>query len=326
MITEIYIVSGFLGAGKTTLIRKLLREAFSGEKVVVLENDFGEAGVDAALLRADGAAVEEIRAGCICCSLSGDLIKALKALFERFRPDRLIIEPSGVGKLSDVAAACSDESLRALAAVRQKITVVDAVRCQMYIDNFGEFFEDQIENADAVLLSRAEDCPDGGSAARSLVREHNARAVIFAESWARVSAEAILSPRGADAHDAHDHDHAQGCDHEHDHDCGCEHGHDHEHGHEHSAEEIFDTVTVYTARVFSPDDLRARVLRMEQSAAGTVLRAKGVLRGADGPLNLQYLPGDTRIEPCAAEAGDMLCVIGRGLNGQELATLFGGAI
>jgi G3E family GTPase len=248
------------------------------------------------------------------------LIKALKALLERFRPDKLIIEPSGVGKLSDVAAACSDESLRALAAVRQKITVVDAARCQMYIDNFGEFFEDQIENADTVLFSRAEDCPDGGSAAYGLVREHNARAAVFAEPWARVSAEAILSPRGADAHDAHDHDCVHGCDHDHDHD------HGREHGYEHSAEEVFDTVTVRTARVFSPDDLRARVLRMERDAAGTVLRAKGVLRGADGPLNLQYLPGDTRIEPCAAEAGDMLCVIGRGLNGPELAALFGGVI
>ncbi|MDR2088946.1 MAG: GTP-binding protein [Clostridiales Family XIII bacterium] len=358
MTAEIYIVSGFLGAGKTTLIRKLLQEAFPDERIVVVENDFGEAGVDASLLRAEGAEVAELRAGCICCSLAGDLVKTLRGLIARHKPDKLIIEPSGVGKLSDVAAACADASLRALAEVRRKLTVVDAARCGTYLENFGEFFADQIEHADAVLLSRTEERPDRLEAARDLVRSLNARAALFAEPWEGLDAARLLSPvapphacggEGAgEAHGAHGHDRAgrdccadesccEGHAHAHDAHCGGEqdrraHGHDcgeHAHGcgeHGHlSAEEAFDTVTIRTERVFSPDELRARVSRMERGAAGTVLRAKGVLRGSKGYLNLQYIPGDTRIEDCAT-GGDALCLIGRDLNGPALADLFGGAV
>jgi G3E family GTPase len=334
MIAEIYIVSGFLGAGKTTLIRKLLREAFTDARVVVVENDFGEAGVDASLLRTDGAKVAELRAGCICCSLAGDLVKTLRGLIERYAPDKLIIEPSGVGKLSDVAAACADEGLRALAEVKRKLTVVDAARCRTYFENFGEFFADQIECADAVLLSRAEERPDRLDAARDLVRSLNARAVLFAEPWESLSAARLLSlPRDrADAacgageacapgeHGAGEHCHGEHCAGAHDHSA-----HDHD-AHGRSAEEVFDTVTIRTERVFSADDLLARVARMERGAAGTVLRAKGVLRGTDGYLNLQYVPGDTKIERCNAAGGEALSVIGRDLNGPGLAALFGGVL
>jgi G3E family GTPase len=332
MLTDIYIISGFLGAGKTTLIRKLLKETFHGERVVVVENDFGEAGVDASLLRADGAAVEEIRAGCICCSLSGDLIKSLKKLIARYKPDKILIEPSGVGKLSDVAAACGAEELRDRAEIRRAITVVDAARCAVYAENFGEFFTDQIEHADAVLLSRAADSADGADAARALVRAYNADAELFCAPWEDLRAEDLLSLRHARAADevSREGSGEEHCRDEHCHDAHCHDAHCHDahcHGaHGLSAEDAFDSVTIRTERVFSKADLRARVSRMERGAAGTVLRAKGILRGTEGYLNLQYLPGDTRIEVCAAGGDDMLSVIGRDLNGPDLAALFGGVV
>jgi G3E family GTPase len=321
MTAEIYIVSGFLGAGKTTLIQKLLREVFREERVVLLENDFGEVGVDAALLRASGAEVEEMRDGCICCSLSGDLVKTLKKLIGRYKPDKLVIEPSGVGKLSDVAAACADAGVRALAEVKRKLTVVDALRCKTHLENFGEFFADQIEHADAVLLSRADDRPDAAEAAFELVRGLNARAPVFREPWANVRAADLLSSR----HDAHCHDEHCHDEHCHDEHCHDEHCHD---AHGHAAEEVFDTVTIQTDLAFDAADLKARALRMDGGAGGTVLRAKGVLRGSNGPLNLQYLPGDARVESFAAEVddADALCVIGRDLNGPALAALFGGTV
>ncbi|MDR2132775.1 MAG: GTP-binding protein [Clostridiales Family XIII bacterium] len=361
MIAEIYIISGFLGAGKTTLIRKLLKEAFTDERIAIVENDFGEVGVDASLIRAEGAEVAELRAGCICCSLAGDLVKTLRRLIENNKPDKLIIEPSGVGKLSDVAAACADPGFDGIAEVKRKITVVDASRCGAYLENFGEFFSDQIEHADAVLFSHAEENPERTDAARALVESLNARAELFAEPWDDLDAARLLypatPPRDRDAH-CHDHGHVHDehdrCVHEHEcgeheHDCG-EHRHAHgEHPHAHDAhcgehehdcgehehdcgehahgfaEDAFDTVTIRTERAFGSDELRACVLRMEREASGKILRAKGILRGSEGFLSLQYLPGDAKIENCAVE-GDALCVIGRGLNGPELAALFGGVL
>lgn len=181
MATEIYVISGFLGAGKTTLIQKLLKEAFRKEKVVLIENDFGEISVDAALLKSGGIEVKEMNSGCICCSLSGDFVKALKELLDRFHPDKIIIEPSGVGKLSDIMKACSDPRVQALAKVKAKITVVDVKRCQMYLDNFGEFFEDQIQNANVILLSRTESFSDKINDAYRLVKSLNAHSTILSK-------------------------------------------------------------------------------------------------------------------------------------------------
>ncbi len=326
MATEIYVISGFLGAGKTTLIQKLLKEAFKQEKVVLIENDFGEISVDAALLKSGGIEVKEINSGCICCSLSGDFVKALKELLERYRPDKIIIEPSGVGKLSDVMKACSDPRILPLAKVKSKITVVDVKRCKMYLDNFGEFFEDQIQNADVLALSRTEDFPDKINDACKLIKSLNAHSAILSKPWDQMGAAEILYPR----EDRHEHTEHCG----HGHGCGCrhcgahgqgEHGHEHDGdcGHKHSAEEAFDTVTIRTKRVFSIEDLKARVSDMERSAKGTILRAKGIVRSPDGYVNLQYLPGDIRITNCTA-SGNTLCIIGRDLNRQELVGLFSG--
>ncbi|MBE6905522.1 MAG: GTP-binding protein [Ruminococcaceae bacterium] len=332
MISEIFIVSGFLGAGKTTLIQKLLQESFQKEKVALIENDFGEISVDAALLKSGNVEVREINSGCICCSLSGDFVRALKKLLDRFHPDKIIIEPSGVGKLSDIVKACTDPRIQPFAQVKTKITVADVKRCKMYLKSFGEFFEDQIQNADVILLSRTEDFPDQINDAYKLVKSVNAHSDILLKPWNQINAAEILQPYdspeliehcghvGADTcgqHTSHNHGENGHC-------CGC---HDHDHRgdckHHHTAEDIFDTVTIRTKRIFSIEDLKERILDMERKAKGTVLRAKGIVRSTGGYINLQYLPEDIRITECAVD-GDMLCIIGRGLNRQELIDLFSG--
>ncbi len=308
MPTEIYIISGFLGAGKTTLIQKLLKEAFHKDRVALIENDFGEISVDAALLKSGCVKIKEINSGCICCSLSGDFARSLKELLELYHPDKIIIEPSGVGKLSDIIQICSDPRILLLAGVKAKITVADVKRCKMYLDNFGEFFEDQIQNADLILLSRTENFPDKVDDAYRLINRLNPHAPILSDPWHKITADRILSPKPVQAHEKHCH-----CGHPGDHSCNCRH--------DHSAEEIFDTVTIRTKRVFSIEDLKARVLYMERSTRGDILRAKGIVCSPNGYINLQYLPGDIQITSCTT-GGDMLCFIGRNLNRQELTGLF----
>lgn len=321
MVTEIYVISGFLGAGKTTLIQKLLKESFKNERVVIIENDFGEISVDAALLESGGIEVKEINSGCICCSLSGDFVKAVKELLDRFHPDKIIIEPSGVGKLSDIMKACADQRIQALARVKAKITIVDVKRCKMYLDNFGEFFEDQIKNADAVLLSRTGEFPDKVDDACKLIKSLNAHSVILSKPWDQLRADEILFPQA----DLHNPQKRSG----HTHKCGCHHHdahHHEEHGvcdHDHSAEDVFDTVTIRTNREFTTEDLKAYMYKLEHNPSGTVLRAKGIVRGVNGYVNLQYLPGDLKITNCAT-GGDMLCIIGRNLNRPDLIKLFSG--
>lgn len=343
MNTEIYIISGFLGAGKTTLIQKLLKEAFIKDKVVLIENDFGEISVDAAILKSSGIQVKEINSGCICCSLSGDFVKALKELLKRFQPDKIIIEPSGVGKLSDIMKACLDPSIEPLAKVKLRLTVADVKRCKMYLDNFGEFFEDQIQNADTILLSRTENFPDKVKDAYELVKSLNDHALILSKPWDQITSDEILYPDMMHStygkhkvlshehryhHELHEHKEDCHCGHHgsHDHEegCHCRH-HDHENkcGHNHSAKDIFDTITIQTTRTFNMEDLKTVILNMEQKAHGTILRVKGIVQGTNGYINLQYLPGDIQITRSAVH-GDMICIIGRNLNQQELIGLFNG--
>lgn len=301
MKTSIVIVSGFLGAGKTTLIQKMLKKIPSNTKTVLIENDFGDVSVDAALLKSSGIEVREISAGCICCSLSGDFIRQLKEVLERFRPDKVIIEPSGVGKLSDIEKACSDKRIAELAEVTSKITVADVKRCKMYLDNFGEFFEDQIQNADVVILNRSDNLtpPEKTAAAREIIKKLNPHAVIT-DSMDEL-------PKANTRHELHEHD------------CTCEHCCTHNH----SAKDVFDAVTIRTSRVFSADDLKKRAERMRKTAKGNIIRAKGVVRGESGYLNIQYLPDEIKVEECASK-GDMLCVIGSGIDKNELSAIFGG--
>ncbi|WP_077611404.1 CobW family GTP-binding protein [Clostridium sp. Marseille-P2415] len=305
MSTEIYVISGFLGAGKTTLIQKMIQEVFKNERIALIENDFGEISVDAVLLKSEAIEVKEINSGCICCSLSGDFIKSLKALLERFHPDKVLIEPSGVGKLSDVVKACTDPRILPYAKVKAKITVADVKRCRMYLDNFGEFFEDQIRNADLIFLSRTGAFPDRIMEAQKIIKGLNADSVIISKSWDQIDMAEILHSHNGYKRN-HVHSYREGP-------CHC--------SHHHSAEEAFDTVTIRTKRIFSKEDLKACVLNMERTANGSVLRAKGIVKGPSGYMSLQYLPGEIQITNCSS-GGDMLCIIGQNLNQQELYTIF----
>ncbi len=253
-MTKIDIFSGFLGAGKTTLIRKLIKEGYKGEKLVLIENEFGEIAVDGGFLKDAGVEITEMNSGCICCTLVGDFTKALNQVIEDYAPDRILIEPSGVGKLSDVAKAVSGVPG---AVIGSKITVVDAGKCRMYVRNFGEFFNDQVCNADIIVLSRTDSASDGKVvAASALLTQLNPNAAVISTPWDQLSGEQLMDAiRRTDTlstamqemsrqvretnhghcgcgHD-HDHDHEHHHDHDHDHDHDHEHHHDHDHDHEH---------------------------------------------------------------------------------------------
>jgi len=238
-MTKIDIFSGFLGAGKTTLIKKLLKEALAGEKVVLIENEFGEIGIDGGFMKEAGIEVTEMNSGCICCSLVGDFGEALRKVIEQYHPDRILIEPSGVGKLSDVIRAVEgvEKDLEDV-QMGSFVTVADAMKCRMYIKNFGEFFLNQIEYAGTILLSRTQKmAQEKLEAAVSLLREHNDKARIITTPWDELTGAQILSAMEKDhnlaeemleavMHEHHHHEHDEHCE------CGC-HDHDHEHHHEH---------------------------------------------------------------------------------------------
>ncbi|MDY4488191.1 MAG: CobW family GTP-binding protein [Candidatus Limivicinus sp.] len=236
-MTKIDIFSGFLGAGKTTLIRKLIAEGYKGEKLVLIENEFGEIAIDGGFLKDAGVEITEMNSGCICCTLVGDFTKALKKVMEDFAPDRIIIEPSGVGKLSDVAKAV--EKVEG-AHIGAKVTVVDAGKCRMYMRNFGEFFNDQVENADLIVLSRTDTAGETKTtAAVELLKGLNDHAGLITTPWAQLSGEQIREAMDHNAlheelehmehehHHHHDHDDDDHDEHEHHHH---HHDHDHEHG------------------------------------------------------------------------------------------------
>ena len=251
---KVDIFSGFLGAGKTTLIKKLIKEVFAGQQIVLIENEFGEIGIDGGFLRDAGINITEMNSGCICCSLVGDFGKALKKVADEYHPDRIIIEPSGVGKLSDVRRAVEDASKEAGLEINALVTVADASKIKMYMKNFGEFYNNQIENAGAVILSRTQKLSQEKQLqAAELIREKNPKAVVITTPWDDITGGQILKAiEGTDSlakelmeeaeHHHHHHDEECGCGHdheEHDHEhhhhdeeCGC--GHDHEeHDHEH---------------------------------------------------------------------------------------------
>lgn len=256
-MTKIDIFSGFLGAGKTTLIKKLIKEAYKNEKLVLIENEFGEIGIDGGFLKDAGVEITEMNSGCICCSLVGDFGKALKEVLERFHPDRILIEPSGVGKLSDVVRAVqnigSDDIL-----LNGFTTVVDAGKCKMYMKNFGEFFNDQVEHASSIILSHTDGISDEKlEKTVSLLKEHNSDATIVTTPWSQIDGSAILAAMEKKStldieleklREETEHEHEHECDHDHehhhDHDGECEHDHhhdehddhDHEHEHEHEHE------------------------------------------------------------------------------------------
>ena len=248
-MTKIDIFSGFLGAGKTTLIKKLIQESFAGQQIVLIENEFGEIGIDGGFLQQSGIRINELNAGCICCSLVGDFRTALQQVVEQYHPDRILIEPSGVGKLSDVTRAVEGVSEHLDVELNSFVTVADVNKVKLYMKNFGEFYDDQVSHASCILLSRTQTAPeDKVAAAVTLLRQKNPTATIVTTDWSNLTGEQILKAMStqsdfkaelvamaAQANAEHDHEHEH---HHHDHDgeCCCGHDHEHEHHHDHDGE------------------------------------------------------------------------------------------
>ena len=357
-MTKIDIISGFLGAGKTTLIRKLLEGPLKGQKVVLIENEFGEIGIDGGFLKDSGIQINEMNSGCICCTLVGDFEKALGDVLSQYAPDRIIIEPSGVGKLSDVAAAVQPVLHEGEVEMGCMTTVCDASKCRMYIKNFGEFYINQLESAGTIVLSRPQNVSEKRlDEALKLVREHcGENTSIITTPWDELTGEQIYDVMCADGHKAlldaaelyeheehHHHHHHDGetCScghHHHDHD---EHEHEHEHHHEHhydengvcscghhhhghDADEVFTSWGIETARKYTEEDLRARLNQLDdQELYGIVLRAKGIVPEQDGTwLHFDMVPGEIELRHGAADYTGRLCVIGSGIKEDALAELF----
>ena len=354
-MTRTDVFSGFLGAGKTTLIQKLIQDVYRHEKTVIIENEFGEIGIDGGFLEASGIEVREINSGCICCSLQGDFEESLKKVLETYHPDRIVIEPSGVGKLSDVIKAI--EKVDGL-EINSACTVVDAARAKVYSRNFGEFFNDQIASAGCVILSRTQLVSDEKlHQAVEIVKAINPKARIVTTPWDELTGKAILKVmEGAvslmDEHEHHHHDehcdcgchehehhHDEHCDcgcHEHEHhhdehcDCGChehEHHHDeycdcecHEHHHHHHADEVFTSVGFETIRKFTKEELESILSKLDEQ----ILRAKGIVKNAEGGwLFFDYVPGDADVREGSASYTGLITVIGSKVDELELKKLFG---
>ena len=335
-MTKIDIYSGFLGAGKTTLIKKLIKEAYAGEKVVLIENEFGEIGVDGGFLQDSGVNITEMNSGCICCSLVGDFAKALKQVEEKYAPDRIIIEPSGVGKLSDVIRAVERANVEN-SILNAFCAVVDANKCKMYMKNFGEFFVDQVGNASCVVLSHTTGISEEKlHACLDALKAVNPNANYVTAEWDRLDGKTILSAmEKKDSLDAelkklaedyeHEHEHA----HEHHHhddddddECCC-HEHEHEHHHHHHADEVFTSWGLETAHKFGEEELKNALQELQnEEKYGTVLRAKGIVDGGEHWWHFDYVPGEPDVRKGAAGATGRLCVIGCKLNEDALKELF----
>lgn len=360
-MTKIDIVSGFLGAGKTTLIKKLLAEAFPGEKLVLIENEFGEISIDGGFLKESGVQISEMSAGCICCSLVGDFHKALKDVEAQFHPDRILIEPSGVGKLSDVIVAVqntADETDDM--KLNSFVTVADATKVKVYMKNFGEFYNNQIESAGTIILSRTQKMSQEKlEAAVSMLREKNPDAAILTTPWDQLDGKTILAAiekvsladellekmRAEHAADEaehehehhhheheHDHDHEE---HEHHHDPDDhEHHHDHDHEcddpncschhHHHHADEVFTSWGKETPKVFNQADIERILTALDSGDYGKILRAKGIVNGEGGKwIEFDFVPEEHEVRAGHPDYTGRLCVIGAELKEDKLAELFG---
>ena len=346
-MTRIDIFSGFLGAGKTTLIRKLIAEGYQNEKLVLIENEFGEIAIDGGFLQDAGVQITEMNSGCICCTLVGDFTKALKKVMDEFAPDRILIEPSGVGKLSDVAAAV--ERVEG-AHIGAKVTVVDAGKAKMYARNFGEFFNDQVANADLIVMSRTDTAkPEKILEATEILKALNREAGLITTPWNQLTGAQILEAMDKNGlkHELekmehehhHHHDHDEDDEHEHHHhhhhdecddpECECHHHHDHDedghhHHHHHHADEIFQSWGMETPKKFTEDGLRGILAQLEDEARfGAVLRAKGIVDSTDGQwIYFDYVPGEIDLRRGQAAVTGRFCVIGSKLNETALKELF----
>lgn len=307
MATKIGIISGFLGAGKTTLIKKLLQADLG--KTALIENEFGAVGIDGPILKQTGVRVREINSGCICCTLAGDFHAALKDVIRGYSPERILIEPSGVGRLSDILAACRKVALRENAGLSLCAAVADAQKYRMYAKNFGEFFFDQIDNARTVVLSRTQTAPpEQVAAAAADIRQRNPKAEIVTTPWDELGAGELLRllERGAPALLRRDEVLAD----------------EEEHRHHHGEEEAFEAWSAETPRTFGRAELERALSELPRY--GGILRAKGIVPAGDGSwLSFDYVPGEAGVRGTGPDFTGRLCVIGRELDRAGLAALFG---
>ena len=340
-MVKIDIISGFLGAGKTTLIKKLLKDGFQGEQVVLIENEFGEIGIDGGFLKEAGIQIREMNSGCICCSLVGDFGTSLKEVVTKYDPDRILIEPSGVGKLSDVIKAVQGVQDEVDIKLNSYTTVVDAKKCKMYMKNFGEFFDNQIQYAGAIIMSRTDIASEKKvQESLELLRSLNKDAAIITTPIENldgkklvevmehpVSLEQEMLEEEHEHHHHHDGECGCGHDHEehehhhhHDGECGC--GHDHHH---HHADEVFTSWGRETIKKYTREGLEKILEALSESDKyGIILRAKGMLPAEDGTwIYFDMVPEETEIREGAPEYTGRLCVIGSKLKEDKLAELFG---
>ena len=360
-MTQIDIISGFLGAGKTTFIQKLLQEALKGENVVLIENEFGEIGIDSGFLKNSGIEIREMNQGCICCSLVGDFETSLKEVIEKYQPDRILIEPSGVGKLSDILSAVKTVSANLPVHLDGAVTVVDASKAKLYNKNFGEFFDDQIRFATTVVLSRTDTAKEEKvEEAVAIVRKVNPKANLITTPIQALSGgklleiigheenleEALLEEvreKAAHHHGEEEHEHCS-CGHHHDeeehehchHHDEEEHEHCHHHdeeehthhhcscGHDHDADEVFDSIGLEIFKKVSRDKLEEILEEMaEGSSYGGIVRAKGMLQLEDGKwIQFDMVPEQVEIRDGSPESIGKFVVIGTELNKEKIKALF----
>ena len=356
-MTKVTIVSGFLGAGKTTLIRKLLKEAYQGEQIVLIENEFGEIGIDGGFMKDAGIMVSEMNSGCICCTLVGDFAKALSEVIHTYAPDRIIIEPSGVGKLSDVIHAVEGVKDACDLQLASAVAVVDGKKTRVYLKNFGEFFENQIEYAGTICVSRSQMMQEADlKTAVDLLKEHNPKAHIITTPWddidgkriAQVMEETIdlvdelMEGYEEEVHDHdhehehhhdhdhehehhhdHDHEHEHHHDHDHEHEHHHDHDHDHDHHHHHHADEVFSDWGTETVNKYSKEELEQILKTLSEGSCGTVLRAKGMVESKEGGwYEFDMVPEEYEIRAGSPDYTGRICVIGTELFEDRIKALF----
>ncbi len=324
-MTKVDIISGFLGAGKTTFIKLLIENVFAGEKLVLIENEFGEIGIDGGFLKDAGIEITEMNSGCICCTLVGDFSRALQKVIEEYHPDRVLIEPSGVGKLSDVVRAVERVKKEAEIEIDGRITIVDGKKAKMYLENFGEFYRDQVAYADTIVMSRTqlmeahkiEECV-------KVLREENKEAAIISTPWDKLSREAIEHALSSDSQleGIFEEEECPVCGHHH-HGEECHHGHHHHHEHHH-ADEVFTSWGQETAHKYTEEELDFLLKALSETEGyGTILRAKGIIEMENGTWKqFDLVPQEYEVRESTADYAGRLCVIGTDLNEEELMRLF----
>ncbi len=359
-MTKIDIISGFLGAGKTTFIKKMLEEVFKDEKVVLVENEYGEVGIDGGFLKDAGIEIREINSGCICCTLIGDFSRSLNEVIETYHPDRIIIEPSGVGKLSDVLTSVKRMEETHDVKVNALVAVANVLKTSKQMRAFGEFFRNQIENAATIVLSRTQSAtPEQLEKCVKDIQEANPKAAIITTPWDQITGEQILkamehqddlkaelmkeAKHRHEHHDHHDHEHGEDCDcgchdhHEHEHhhedhhhdhgpdcDCGC-HDHDHDHHpHDHHADEVFTSWGKETPRKYTKESIETILKALcDTEDYGVILRAKGMVPAEDGTwIYFDMVPGEYEIRQGQPDYTGRLCVIGTNVDEAGLEILF----